>query len=450
MFSQKITLSKSLKTLIILSCLGPLAGCATVNKAVEEKPVIAEITEPNQELRRLPAPRKKTTVSVYDMEDLTGQFKERDNIQSLSKAVTQGGSSILVQALKDAGERRWFTVLERKKLDNLLKERQIVTEMRRLYRNEQRIDPKVLPPLMHAGILIEGAIIGYDTNVVTGGAGARFLAIGADAKYVQDVVTVTLQAISVKTGEVLTSVTTRKSVASYSLQGGAFRYVKLDELLELEAGTTYNEPKQIAVESAIEKAVLALIIEGADLKIWQFADPSEGARIISEYQDEKYGDHLTVAATNRPSPEMVASLAVAKTHPKRVRAPRATQARSQRPATKTKRKSSPKVQATPQPQATQTKATSQTNVRRIPSAQQQQSAAPRPATPQRKQEPILPPAPSDNEPAVGSIEMPETTSEKRTLLSFIFGVADSPTQVFKPRKWTEAKEVAYSNFEVLY
>ncbi len=303
-----------------------LGGCVTQEALIDQAPEVAAVSRPNDSLRRIPPPKARVTVAVYGYDDLTGQYKERDNVQTLSRAVTQGGAPILIKALQDAGERRWFSVLDRSKLDSLLKERQIVTEMRRLYRDEARINANVLPPLMHAGIIVEGGIIGYDTNIQTGGAGARFLGIGADAKYLRDVVTVTLRAISTKTGEVLTTVTTRKAVASYALQGGSFLYVKLDELLEAEAGVTYNEPKQIAVQSAIEKAVESLIIEGVEIGLWDFADPGAGAEFIAAYRAEKYGDKLTPAAETPPAPDTDGPTAIVKTvaaapRPMRVRQP---------------------------------------------------------------------------------------------------------------------------------
>lgn len=294
-----------------------LSGCATTThqEQINPPPVLSKVDVVNAELRNLPPPVQKTVVAVYDLEDRTGQYKERDNVQSLSRAVTQGGGDILITALQDAGERRWFTVLERKELDNLLKERQIVTEMRRIYRKEQNIDASVLPPLMHAGIIIEGAIIGYDTNTVTGGAGAGFLGISASAKYIQDTVTVTLRAVSTKSGEVLSTVTARKAIASYGISGGAFRFVKLDELLEAEVGVTYNEPKQIAIQSVIEKAVIGLIVEGAERGVWNFADPAAGEEITQFYRDYKYGKRLTTAAITPEPTETEPPLGVPSTVP---------------------------------------------------------------------------------------------------------------------------------------
>ena len=121
-------------------------------------------------------------------------------------------------------------------------------------------------------MLLEGGIVGYDTNTVTGGAGAAFLGIGAKSEYRQDTVTVYLRAVSVRTGEVLTSVTASKTIASQSIGANAFRFVAFKELLEAEAGYTTNEPDQVALQQAIEKAVYALVMEGVDLKLWDFAD----------------------------------------------------------------------------------------------------------------------------------------------------------------------------------
>ncbi len=251
---SKRQMSKVARTIgaIGLICLSASA-CQTPQAGIHQ-PVLTPVTKQSQSLRTLPAPTARIAVAVYDFPDLTGQYKERDNVQTLSRAVTQGGAPMLIKALQDAGERRWFSVLDRARLDDILKERQIVTEMRRIYRNEQQIDARVLPPLDHAGIIMQGGITGYDTNTMTGGLGARYLGIGADAKWQQDTVTVTLRAVSTNTGEVLSSVSIHKMIASTALQGGTFRYIALDRILEVEAGVTQNEPKQIAVQQAIEKA----------------------------------------------------------------------------------------------------------------------------------------------------------------------------------------------------
>src|SRR3546814_122363 len=133
-------------------------------------------------------------------------FKPTEGVQTLSRAVTQGATSILVKALQEAGNHGWFTVIERERLDNLLRERAVIREMRAAYLGEKTLNRQALPPLLFAGILLEGGIIGYDSNTKSGGLGARFLGIGGSTQYREDTVTVYLRAVSVKTGEVLSTI----------------------------------------------------------------------------------------------------------------------------------------------------------------------------------------------------------------------------------------------------
>jgi len=240
-------------------------------------------------LNQLPAPQRPVAIAVYGFTDQTGQFKPSEQGQTLSRAVTQGASSMLVKALQDAGNRGWFTVVERERLDNLLKERQIIGEMRKRYLGEQEVDPAALPALLFAGVLLEGGIVGYDTNTVTGGAGAAFLGIGARTEYRQDTVTVYLRAVSVRTGEVLANVTASKTIASQALGASAFKFVAFRELLEAEAGITSNEPDQIALQQAIEKAVYGLVLEGVELDLWRFNDMAAAMPLLSAYRAERDG-----------------------------------------------------------------------------------------------------------------------------------------------------------------
>ncbi len=136
---------------------------------------------------------------------------------------------------------------------------------------------------MFAGILLEGGIISYDTNVRTGGAGARFLGIGASTEYREDTITVYLRAVSVKSGTVLASVTTSQRVASIGLAANAFKFVSFRELLEVDTGITVNQPTQLAVQQAIEKCVYGLIMEGAMKGLWSFNDSATGEAAIDKY-----------------------------------------------------------------------------------------------------------------------------------------------------------------------
>jgi curli production assembly/transport component CsgG len=293
-----------LRSTALAACLAAALGACSANHIPKFKQAeLPPATVTQNQLASLPAPREKIAVAVYGFTDQTGQFKPNETGQTLSRAVTQGATSILVKALQDAGNRSWFTVVERERLENLLKERQIIREMRLRYLGEKDINPQALPPLLFAGVLLEGGIIGYDTNTLTGGAGARFLGIGATTEYRQDTVTVYLRAISTKTGEVLSSVVTRKSIASIGVSANTFRYVAFKELLEAEAGFTTNEPDQLALQQAVEKAVHALIMEGAQLGFWQFADRAKGQALLDMYRGEKSGKSVpvTLAAKDKPT-----------------------------------------------------------------------------------------------------------------------------------------------------
>jgi curli production assembly/transport component CsgG len=246
-------------------------------------------TQTQNLLNQLPAPQRQVAIAVYGFTDQTGQFKPSAQGQTLSRAVTQGASSMLVKALQDAGNRNWFTVVERERLDNLLKERQIISEMRKRYLGEQEVDPNALPALLFAGVLLEGGIVGYDTNTVTGGAGAAFLGIGAKTEYRQDTVTVYLRAVSVRTGEVLANVTASKTIASQAIGANAFKFVAFRELLEAEAGITSNEPDQVALQQAIEKAVYGLVLEGVELDLWRFEDMAAATPLLAAYRAERDG-----------------------------------------------------------------------------------------------------------------------------------------------------------------
>ena len=260
------------------------SGCAVHDGETWSSPVPVRATPTTQKLQDLPYAGQPVAIAVYNFSDQTGQFKPTEGAQTLSRAVTQGATSILVKALMEAGHGNWFTVIERERLDNVLRERAVIREMRSAYLGEQKINPDALPPLLFAGILLEGGIIGFDSDTKSGGAGARFLGIGGSTLYREDTVTIYLRAVSVKTGEVLTNVSVRKSIASVGVNANAFRYVAFKELLELEAGVAFNEPDALALQQAIEEGVYGLVMEGTLQGLWCLNTTSDrGSDLLHEY-----------------------------------------------------------------------------------------------------------------------------------------------------------------------
>ena len=241
--------------------LGPISEC-------REDP--EEIKLPTYiQLQRVPPAKDKVVVAVYNFNDLTGQRKSKDNIASFSTAVTQGGTEMLIDALKTAGKGSWFRVVERAGIDNLVRERQIIRSTR-----EEHDEDKDLQPLLFAGIIIEGGIIGYDTNIESGGRGARYLGLGRSTRYRRDVVSVSLRGISTLTGEVLLNVQSKKTILSYGEGLDVFRFIDMDtELIEYEDGVAKNESVTYATRAAIEAAVVALIKQGDQRGYWEVQWP---------------------------------------------------------------------------------------------------------------------------------------------------------------------------------
>jgi curli production assembly/transport component CsgG len=235
-----------------------------------------------KDLLELPEPEDKIVVAVYKFRDQTGQYKSSETGVSWSTAVTQGATNILIRALEESG---WFIPIERENISNLLNERKIIRSSREQYEGENKI---LLPPLLFAGVLIEGGIVSYETNVFTGGAGVRYFGADASAQYREDRVSIYLRAVSASNGKILKTVYTTKSVLSQEVSTGLFRYVKFKRLLEAETGYTYNEPTEMAVTEAIEKGIYSLIIEGIIDNLWNLKNPEEKkSEIFEDYYKEK-------------------------------------------------------------------------------------------------------------------------------------------------------------------
>jgi len=272
------------KAVAALLCATMLAGCNTLTP-VAPAAALMQDTKTTPTLASLPPPRKALDVAVYQFPDLTGQAKPNPSFAEYSRAVTQGAADILIDVLTRAGGGSWFHVAERNGLKDLVQERTLIENTRRAYQGKDI----PLPPVKFAGILLEGGIVGYDSDFITGGAGARFFGIGDSVQYRSDVVTVNLRAVSVSTGEVLNSVTTTKQILSYENEVSGYGYTAPLHLLQLDAGVSHNDPGQFAVREAIELAVYSLIINGLQTHLWSLADPALQPALIASF-DSNYVD----------------------------------------------------------------------------------------------------------------------------------------------------------------
>ena len=135
-----------------------LSGCASM---ASMPPKVSEVAY--SEMRKVPEPENgKIILAVYQFADLTGQQKPNLVFGEMSKAVTQGASNLLIKALKDVGDGKWFRVAERESLQSLLQERKLIRTTRQMTQGDKA---KPLGPMLYAGAYLTGGIVGYDSNL---------------------------------------------------------------------------------------------------------------------------------------------------------------------------------------------------------------------------------------------------------------------------------------------
>jgi curli production assembly/transport component CsgG len=262
-----------MKALLGIVLLIVMTGCTSIPRSVEigNPPSVQATPIPEMMSAVPPLDGKKITIAVYSFGDKTGQRKPADNIANLSSAVTQGAEVWVIKGLQEVGNGTWFDVVERVGMDNLIKERQLIRNTREVYEKNLDNGPTPLKPMVFAGLILEGGVVGYDSNVAMGGVGARYLGIGAQTEYRVDTVTVVMRLVSVSTGRVLMSIATEKTIASHRSGADIFKFFDMGtRLVESEAGFSVNEPVNYAVRAAIEAGIVELVYEGERKEFWSF------------------------------------------------------------------------------------------------------------------------------------------------------------------------------------
>ena len=274
--------------IVLLSCLVASCGVNQKTEAIQGDMPFVEGTPTKTLLEDMPkligVPTDgsgnpvKITVAVYSFPDVTGQRKQ----VGLSTAVSQGADVWVIQALMAVNNGSWFTVVERASLDSLVKERQLIRSTRELY--DGTGSDEALQPMMFAGLILEGGIVGYDTNTTSGGAGARYFGLGMHEEYRTDQVTISLRLVAVQTGEILLTVSSTKTIASTSNGADVFRFLDLGtRALEIESGNAANEPVNYAIRTAIEYGILQMLYIGKEQGLWEWEKP-----IVAEVVKNKY------------------------------------------------------------------------------------------------------------------------------------------------------------------
>jgi len=247
-----------------------ITGCASTDRPIMYDDPYVTASKQTDMLRAIKPLKDQPIIdiAVYDFPDMTGQRKPSTKFSQLSMAVSQGADAWVIKALKEVAHGQFFRVVERAGLDNLVKERQLIRSTRELYDGDEGANT-VLKPLLFAGLIVEGGIVGYDANTQSGGDGARYFGIGVHEEYRVDQVTVSMRLVSVQTGEVLLTAETTKSIASFKTGADVFRFLDLNtKALEIESGVASNEPVNYAVRSAIEYCVYLLLAQGEQKDYW--------------------------------------------------------------------------------------------------------------------------------------------------------------------------------------
>lgn len=145
-----------MKTMIIGLLVTVLTGCSNSLSIpdADEIPKLMPRGATYSDLIRLPRPKGKILVSVYDFRDQTGQYKAQPN-SNFSTAVSQGATSLLTMSLLDS---RWFVPLEREGLQNLLTERKIIRAAQKKANGNGNSNGVDLSSLSSANVMIEGGI----------------------------------------------------------------------------------------------------------------------------------------------------------------------------------------------------------------------------------------------------------------------------------------------------
>lgn len=294
--SKIVVMRTTLAALVVSTML--LTGCVTQPMPAAGNATLTPPTRVTRDLTHLPPPKGRITAAVYGFRDLTGQYKPSPD-SSFSSQVTQGGASFLVKAMRDSG---WFTPVERENLQDLLTERKIMRALETPDdKNRAGSNVPQIGALAPASIVLEGGIVGYDSNIRTGGAGVAYLGISASQQYRVDQVTVNLRAVDIRNGTILNSVSTTKTIYSIQIDTGVYRFIGFKDLLQAEAGMTRNEPQQLCVNEAIESALVHLIVQGVSNQTWALRDMKDWYDpTMQRYLQENQGYAQTMEEVNPP------------------------------------------------------------------------------------------------------------------------------------------------------
>lgn len=231
---------------------------------------VGNLTQPSEALAGLPVPARPVRVAVYDFQDLTGQNKSsfNANFAEFSRAITQGSSAILVDALRTAGRGSWFKVSERGYLDSLLRERRLIQETYTVLKKDPR---GLIDPLVFADYLMTGGVVSYDSPTSYANLAGGYMGYTGGVSGRKDLVTVNVRLVRVRDGVVLNSVNASRPIVTVGASANVARVLR-SSIVEAQGAIGVAEATQTAVREAIETAVYELVRQNVNSGLWPLHD----------------------------------------------------------------------------------------------------------------------------------------------------------------------------------
>ncbi len=242
---------------VILLGLVLLTGCGTLYTHIEPPSIVGAPVAHGKSrealLEKRPPDYVPYNIGIYNCIDTSGQKRKGAGGGSdFSSAVPQDCSPFLMSSFRDVG---FYRVLERTRIDDVLKERQLATVM------HGELGKTILGKMHIADAVMMGQILSYDRSVTQSAGGLALSALGGSRQQVSDSFTFSLRAVSTKTGELIDEVLVKKTVTSLQLDGHVLRVVGV-EMASLEYGASENEAVGVALQEAVDLAVRTLTEQG--------------------------------------------------------------------------------------------------------------------------------------------------------------------------------------------
>ncbi|MGR5308208.1 CsgG/HfaB family protein [Vibrio mediterranei] len=235
-----------------------ISGCSSLGESMSEEPYLENHVKLESEVA-FPENPTPLNVTVYRFSDFSGQRKQGLIYQEISTAVPQGLDSMLMHSLSQLNNGKMYRVLDRTFLPQLLDERQLAS---------LSVRQEDLGLIKVPSVIFTGGVIAYDHNNKQSAGGVFFNDMSLGGEYSIDTITVSLRAISIKTGEVLISSVSKKTVISISSGINSYKVFD-DNLMQIEIGGSYNEPVSVATRLAIEESILDITNKALNLGWWE-------------------------------------------------------------------------------------------------------------------------------------------------------------------------------------